>query len=79
MGFALLGWGLVASTDAYQACNHLLSAKAIGTTLILLEIRDSSAHLSLALLVALFLFLTQWHLQNRIERLSELTGGHANP
>jgi uncharacterized membrane protein len=72
IGCALLAGGFVVCTDFYQACNHLLMAKTLNSTPILFAVRNSLPGLGLALLVALLLFLAQWHLLNRIEHLRKM-------
>jgi hypothetical protein len=67
----LLVWGFVASVDLFQVSSRLLAAKGAGTVLILFAIRNFSAGPEMAFLVALFLFLAQWHLLNRIESIGE--------
>ena len=67
----LLVWGFVASVDLFQVSSRLLAAKMRGAVLILFAIRDFSVGPEMAFLVALFLFLAQWHLLNRIESIGE--------
>ncbi len=69
LGCTLLGWGILASTSVTHACDVLLQSKAAGTAALLWAIKDFSVSLSLGLFVALFLFLLQWHLHNRLEHL----------
>ena len=68
----LLGWGVVASIELFQASTRL-EAKVNGIGSTLFAIRDFSMHAEMASVTALFLFLVQWHLLNRIERLSQLS------
>jgi hypothetical protein len=70
MGFTLLGWCFVASVDLYRISGRLLAAKTSSAISILWAIRDFSVGPELAFLVALFLFVVQWHLHDRITRLN---------
>lgn len=65
----LLGWGVVTSIELFHATTRLLEVKLVGTSPILFAIRDFASLAEAASMVALFLFLVQWHLMNRIERL----------
>jgi len=67
----LLGWGFVASIDLFEASGRLLVAKPRDVSLILFAVRNFSVGPEMASLVALLLFLAQWHLLNRIERLGK--------
>lgn len=67
----LLACAFVASVELYQVSTRLLEAKVSGTVLILFEIRRFSLIPEMASFVALFLFLAQWHLLNRIGRLGK--------
>lgn len=70
---ALLAWGFVASVELFQASDRLLETKSLGAFSILLAIRNFAVDLELASFVILFLFLVQWHLFKRVERLSGST------
>jgi len=74
IGFVFLWWGMFASVNLQDVCNGLLNiqVKVINRLLIVYEIRDFSTALTAALLVVLFLYLIQWHVQNRMERLHHM-------
>lgn len=65
----LLGLGFVVSVDLFETSGRLLVTKPRDTSLILLAVRNLSVTPEMCWFVALFLFLAQWHLLNRIERL----------
>jgi hypothetical protein len=69
MSFNYLGWGIFASTSVYNLCNRLLDDKRVGSLVVVMIIREFSTTLTMALLVALFIFLTKWHISRRIEHL----------
>ena len=66
-----LGWGILSFTALYDFCNGMLNEKVTGRMVILLEIRELSTSLAMALWVVLFVFLVRWHVSNRIERLRD--------
>jgi hypothetical protein len=74
MGLTLLAWGIFASVSLYDGCNRILDPKSTGSFLILFVIQDFSTTLTMALLVALFLYLVRWHMLKRIERLRHIPG-----
>jgi hypothetical protein len=66
----LLSGAAVAASGVYERCQSLLEAKATGNVVLLFAIRDSAAQVSSTFFVALLLFLLQWHVQRRVERLA---------
>jgi hypothetical protein len=66
----LLAGGFVAAMDLYQISRRLLEAQPRNPIVALLAIRDFLVIPEMALLAAFFLFLAQWHLLNRTERLA---------
>ncbi len=71
MGCTLVAWATLASTTVTRTCDVLLESRATGMAAFVWAIKDLSTSLSLGSFVALFLFLAQWHLHNRIELLRE--------
>jgi len=71
-GMTYQGWGLFASIGLYQLCNRLLDQRRVGDLLVVFLIREFSTALTMALLVALFLYLVQWYLYRRAEKLASL-------
>src|ERR1700760_2354495 len=49
-----LGWGIFASTAAYNICNRLLEGIRMSSVFLVFGIREFSSALTMALLVALF-------------------------
>jgi hypothetical protein len=69
LGSTFLAWGIFASITLTDVCSRLLYDKRIGSSLLLFIIPDFSTTLTMALLVALFVFLVRWHMLKRIEHL----------
>ncbi len=65
------GWGIFASISVYDFCDRLLDQKTVGSLVVVFFVRDLSPTLTMALLVALFAFLVQWHIDRRIENLAK--------
>jgi hypothetical protein len=65
------GWGIFASISVYHFCDRLLDQKTVGSLVVVFFVRDLSTTLTMALLVALFAFLVQWHIGRRIENLAK--------
>ena len=55
----------------YDFCDRLLDQKTVGSLVVVFFVRDLSTALTMALLVALFAFLVQWHIGRRIENLAK--------
>jgi hypothetical protein len=68
MGCMLLGSAFVACTQLVQSCDRLLASNATNAGLVY-AVRDIAVSINLGLFAALLLFLAQWHLHRRIERL----------
>jgi hypothetical protein len=68
-GVTYQGWGIFASISLYELCDRLLDQRRVGDLLVVFLIREFSTALTMALLVALFLYLVQWHLHRRAEKL----------
>jgi hypothetical protein len=66
-----LAWGILSSRAIYDVCRGMRNEKTTGGGVILFVIQDLSTALSMALWVALFVFLVRWHLSNRIGRLRD--------
>jgi hypothetical protein len=64
-----LGWAILSSASIYNVCYGMLNEMVTGRPVILYVILDLFTSLSMALWVALFVFLVRWHVCNRIERL----------
>ena len=71
-GSTFLAWGIFASITLTDVCSRLLDDKRIGSSLLLFIIPDFSTTLTMALLVALFLFLVRWHMLKRIDRIRHI-------
>ncbi len=69
--FTGFGWGIFASKSIYDFCDRLLDQKTVGSLVVVFFVRDLSTALTMALLVALFAFLVQWHIGRRIENLAK--------
>jgi hypothetical protein len=69
IGCTLLAGCFGFTVEVYNSCNRVLEVKAAGIFVFAGTIRDLSVIPTLALFVAFVLFLIQWHLLNRIERL----------
>jgi hypothetical protein len=69
LGSTFLAWGIFASITLTDVCSRLLDDKRIGSSWLLFIIPDFSTTLTMALLVALFLFLVRWHMLRRIEHI----------
>jgi hypothetical protein len=69
-----LGWGIFATLKATDVCHHYLEQSRILTGGVLFVLIDLLTTLSLALFLALFLFLIRWHTISRIARLQRNTG-----
>jgi hypothetical protein len=67
ISFTYLGWGIFASISLYNLCNQLLDDKRVGGLMVVFLVREFSTTLTMALLVALFAFLAQWHMSRRIQ------------
>jgi hypothetical protein len=67
IGFTYLGWGIFASISLYNLWNQLLDDKRVGGLMVVFLVREFSTTLTMALLVALFAFLAQWHMSRRIQ------------
>ena len=67
ISFTYLGWGVFASISLYNLCNQLLDDKRVGGLMVVFLVREFSTTLTMALLVALFAFLAQWHMSRRIQ------------
>jgi hypothetical protein len=72
LGSTFLAWGIFASITLTNVCSRLLDDKRIGSSLLLFIIPDFSTTLTMALLVALFLFLVRWHMLKRIEHVRHM-------
>jgi hypothetical protein len=71
IGCTFLGWGILAATTLYDFCNGMMMEKTTERAVILFMLRDFSTALSMALWVALFVFMVRWHVTARIERLPD--------
>ena len=69
IGLTFLGWGIFASLDLVDVCNHFLEQGIVRGAGILLVIIDYSMTLNMTLVVALLLYLARWYMLKRIERL----------
>jgi hypothetical protein len=69
IGLTFLGWGLWMSTSIYDVSGRLLEQKRIGGADIAFVSWDYSVILTMALSVVLFLFVSRWHMLNRIDWL----------
>jgi len=65
------GWGIFASISLYELCNRLLDDRRVGDLLVVYLIREFSTTFTMALLVALLVFLLQWNLHRRVEKLGK--------
>jgi hypothetical protein len=63
IGCTFLAWGILVSTTLYELSSGMMNEKVTGRLIILLEIRDFST----ALCMALFVFLVRWHVLARID------------
>ena len=72
----LLGWALVASVELFETSGRLLVAKPRNPSFLLFAVRDFSLGAETAWLIAILLFLAQWHLLNRVESLATKAPGH---
>jgi hypothetical protein len=71
IGCTFLAWGILVSTTLYEVSRGMMNEKVTGRLIILSEIRELSTALSMALLVALFVFLVRWHVLARIDGLPD--------
>jgi hypothetical protein len=69
IGLTFLGWGLYMSTSVYDVSGRLLDQKRIGRADIAFVSWDYAVILTMALSVVLFLFVSRWHMLNRIDWL----------
>ena len=63
------GWGIFACVSLSELCNRLLDDGRVGDLLVVYLIREFSTAFTMALLVALVVFLLQWNLHRRVEQL----------
>jgi len=61
------GWAIFTSISLYELCNRLLDDRRVGDLLVVYLVREFSTTLTMALLVALVVFLLQWNLHRRME------------
>jgi len=72
IGCTFLGWGILFSISLHKVCDRLLDDESMGRFAILFAIQDFATTLTMALLVAVFLFLVRWHMLDRMERLRNM-------
>jgi hypothetical protein len=63
------GWGIFASISLYALCDRLLDEQRVGSLLVVSLVEEFSTTLTMALLVALVVFLLQWNLHKRVTRV----------
>jgi hypothetical protein len=70
------GWGIFASISLCALCDRLLDERRVGALLVVSLVEEFSTTLTMALLVALVVFLLQWNLHKRMGKLdnSRFTG-----
>jgi hypothetical protein len=64
---AWFAWGIFGSISVFDFCNRVLDEKMVGRFDVAFFFRQMSTTLTMALLVALFAFLVQWHISRRVE------------
>ena len=68
IGFALLAWGVLASIRLTETCRLILYDKRTDHAVLVVSIlMENATYLSMALLVAVFLYLIRWHMLTRQE------------